>query len=132
MKKARQFDFAPTIAGRFLLTLKFIHSQLLHHKYDQNYYISINSAYAYFLVRPFSCFPSTSKYSCIYLLMQNKALMKTYRKLDTKTKLLLSYSAGFSIEYCSTLPVQHLIAICDYCFLVGISYVQETQQSERY
>ena len=35
-----------------------------------NFLISINSATAYFLVRPFSCFHSTSKRSCICLLMQ--------------------------------------------------------------
>ena len=44
----------------------------------------------------------------------------------TKTELLLPLSAGFSLEYCHTLPLQHLISICGYCFLVGISYVQET------
>ena len=37
----------------------------------------------------------------------------------------------FSLVYCPTLPVQHLISICGNYFLVGISYVQETQQLER-
>ena len=64
---------------RLLPILQFTHSQLLHYRYDQNYYFSIYSATAYFLVRPFSYFRRMSNYSCICLLMQTKA----YRKLDT-------------------------------------------------
>ena len=32
---------------------------------------------------------------------------------------------------CHTIIVQYMISICGNCFLVGISYVQETQQLEK-
>ena len=72
MKKSKTIWFHTNDSRRFLPTPQIIHLQLLHYMYDQNYHISINSATAYFLVRPFSCFPSTSKQSCICLLMQTR------------------------------------------------------------
>ena len=53
--------------------------------------------------------------------------MKTYRELDTLRPSFFSRE----VECCQTVMVQHMILICGNCFLVGISYVQETKQLER-
>ena len=83
-KKQRQFDLTPTIAGDFCQPP----SLASIHNYDPNYYINISSATAYFLVRPFSCFRSTSKYSCICLLMQTRRKWRHIASFTKKTELL--------------------------------------------
>ena len=72
-KKSKTIWFHTSESRRFMPPSQFIHLQLLHHRNDQNYYISINGVTAYFLVRPFSCFRNTSKYSCICLLVQTRS-----------------------------------------------------------
>ena len=87
--KSKTIWFHTNDSRWFLPTPQFIHSQLLHHRYDQNYYISINSATAYFLARSFSCFRSTSKFSCICLLMQTR---RKWRHITSWTHLDRAFS----------------------------------------
>ena len=88
-EKSKTIWFHTNDSRWFLPTPQFIHSQLLHHRYDQNYYISINSATAYFLARSFSCFCSMSKYSCICLLMQTR---RKWRHITSWTHLDRAFS----------------------------------------
>ena len=131
-KKSKTIWFHTNDSRRFLPTPQFIHSQLLHHRYDQNYYSSINSATAYFLVSLLAASIARANVLVSASSCKQDANEGISQAAHTKTELLLPLSAGFSLEYCRTLILQHLISICDYCFLVGIFYVQETQQLERY
>ena len=69
MKKERQFDFTPTIAGDFCQPI----SSSTHNCCTTGMTRTTTSvSTAHYLVRHFSCFRNTSKYSCICLLMQTR------------------------------------------------------------
>ena len=59
MKKSKTIGFYTNDSRRFSPTPQFIHSQLLHQRYDKNYYISINSTTYTTMVRPVLDYAST-------------------------------------------------------------------------
>ena len=119
-EKSKIIWFHTNDSRRFLPTLQYIHKQLLHHRYDQNYYISINSATVYILLGLLAA----------SIARANILVSSSSQAGHTKTEPLLRNCRALSrVLSHSPRATPDLNLGC--CLLVGISYVQETQQLER-
>ena len=123
MKNARQFDFTPTIAGDFCQ-----HRSSSTHNCCTTCMTRTTISTAQLLIFLLGLLAAFVAQATILVSASscNQGVKEGISQAGhTKSELLLPLNAGFSLEYCHTLPVQHLISICGYIFLVGIFDVQE-------
>ena len=129
-EKSKIVWFHTNDSRRFLPTLQYIHKQLLHHRYDQNYYISINSATVYTLLGLLAASIAQANILVSSSSCKQGANECISQAGHTKTKLLLRYCRALS-RVLSHSPRATPDLNLGYCLLVGISYVRETQQLEK-